>query len=82
MNIILYTKTGCPWCQDVIELLESKNILFQERNCTENKDHFDELVQKSGQFMTPTLDIDGVIIADSDADSVAAHLKSRGVQGF
>ncbi|MDO8571880.1 MAG: glutaredoxin family protein [bacterium] len=82
MNIIIYTKEGCGWCTEVINLLRSKNIPFEERNCTVNAQYFDELVQKSGQFMTPTLDIDGEIIADTDVQTVTSIFKKKGILGF
>ncbi len=75
MNIIVYVKTGCPWCLGVTGLLKEKGVKFEERNVTENKAHLNEMVQKSGQSKAPTLDIDGHILADSDKDQVAAYLK-------
>jgi glutaredoxin len=82
MNIILYTKTGCPWCKDVLDLFAEKGVKYEEREVRGNKTYYDELVTKSGQNKTPTLDIDGYIIADSDAPAVAAYLKEKGVEGF
>ena len=82
MNIIIYTKTGCPWCADALKLLIEKGVAFTEKECRGSKENFDELVQKSGQTLTPTLDIDGEILADSDAPAIAAFLKSKGVEGF
>ncbi|MEK7149354.1 MAG: glutaredoxin [Patescibacteria group bacterium] len=82
MNIILYTKTGCPWCAGVLKLFREKNVLFEEREVLGNPEYFKELVQKSGQTKTPTLDIDGHIIADSDADAVSAYLHEQNVSGF
>lgn len=82
MNIIIYTKTGCPWCAGALQLLKEKNLPFEEREVLENKNYFDELVKKSGQTETPTLDIDGFILADSDKDQVEAYLKEKGVGGF
>lgn len=82
MKIILYVKTGCPWCRDVRALLQSKNEPFEERNVTENQEFFDEMVKKSGQTMTPTLDIDGEILADSDAEQVSAYLVKKGLEEF
>ncbi|MBI5126565.1 MAG: glutaredoxin family protein [Candidatus Taylorbacteria bacterium] len=79
MNIILYTKTGCPWCKGVLELFAEHKIEFEEREVLGNKNYFDELVQKSGQTKTPTLDIDGQIIADSDREQVTEFLKQKGV---
>jgi glutaredoxin len=82
MKIILYTKTGCPWCKGVKELFAEKGVKYEEREVLGNKAYFDELVAKSGQNKTPTLDIDGEIIADSDREAVAAYLKGNGVEGF
>lgn len=74
-NIIVYVKTGCPWCIGVTDLLKEKGVVFEERNVTQNKAFMDEMVQKSGQTKAPTLDIDGHVLADSDKEQVAAYLK-------
>lgn len=82
MSITIYTKEGCPWCADALKLLREKGIAFVEKECRNNKENFDELVIKSGQTLTPTLDVDGEILADSDAPAIAAFLKRKGVEGF
>jgi glutaredoxin len=82
MNIILYTKKGCPWCEGVLDLFKEKNVKFEEREVLSNPAFFAELRQKSGQEKTPTLDIDGQIIADSDREAVEKYLKEKGYPGF
>ena len=82
MMIILYTKTGCPWCKGVLDLFKEKNVIYEEREVRGNKNYFDELVAKSGQQKTPTLDIDGQILADSDREQISAFLKVKGYSGF
>jgi monothiol glutaredoxin len=82
MHIIIYTKTGCPWCEGALALLREKNVPFEEREVRGNKEYFDEMVAKSGQSKAPTLDIDGFILADTDRDQIAAYLKEKGVAGF
>lgn len=82
MNIIMYTKVGCPWCDQARYFLESQNIPFVEKECRNNKEHFDELIRKSGQTLTPTLDVDGDILADTDAPAIADFLKKKGVEGL
>jgi len=82
MSIILYTKSGCPWCNEVRDLLRERDVAFEERECRGNKTYFEELVAKSGQTLTPTLDIDGVIIADTDAAAVERIFKEKQVAGF
>lgn len=79
MRIILYTKTGCGWCDEVRDLLNEKNIKFEERNVFEKPEYFEELIQKSKQTLTPTLDIDGKIIADTDVGEVADYLRGEGL---
>ena len=77
----MYTKTGCPWCDGVRDLLNEKGIKFEEREVLSNTKYYQELVEKSGQTLTPTLDIDGEIIADSDKDEVSEYLKKKGLSG-
>ena len=79
MRIILYTKTGCGWCDEVRDLLEEKKVEFEEKNVYEKPEYFEELVSKSKQTITPTLDIDGEIIADTDAGEVAGYLQRKGL---
>jgi glutaredoxin 3 len=79
MDIIVYTKTGCPWCNGVIEYLDNAAIEYEEREVTANPKYMEEMKQKSGQDKAPTLDIDGHILADSDKDQVDAYLKEKGL---
>ena len=75
-NIIIYTKTGCPWCREALDFLNKNNIKYEEREVLGNKKYFDKLVEKSKQSKTPTLDIEGYILADTDAGQIEQYLKS------
>jgi glutaredoxin len=77
MSIIIYTKTGCPWCKDALHFLRTRDISFEEREVRGNQAYFDELVKKSGQNKTPTLDVNGEILADTDAPAIEVFLKER-----
>lgn len=77
--IIIYTKTGCPWCRDALAFLRDKKIDFEEREVLGNPKFFEELKTKSGQSKTPTLDIDGEILADTDAKAIETFLKGKGI---
>ncbi|MEK7648910.1 MAG: glutaredoxin [Patescibacteria group bacterium] len=82
MNIIVYTKRGCPWCEEVLELLQSKGVPFEEREVLSNEKYYQEMRDKSGQEKAPTLDVDGDILADTDADAVVAFLAEKGLPQF
>lgn len=77
MNIVVYTKTSCPWCAEVLEFLRNKNVQFEEREVLKNPKFMEEMMQKSGQSKTPTLDIDGDILADTDAKAVEDFLRKK-----
>ncbi len=79
MNIIVYTKTNCPWAKQVIDFLNDKKIPFEERDIYKNPDWKKEVEEKTGQSKSPTLDIDGHFLPDSDAKQVESYLKEKGV---
>lgn len=76
MNIIVYTKTGCPWCIGVTDFLKEQSIDFEERNVTDNENYFIEMQAKSGQNKAPVVEIDGKIIADTDKEEIERELQS------
>ena len=81
MNLIVYTKTGCPWCIEVVNFLHENGIEFEERNVTKNEDFMQEMVDKSGQSKAPTLDLDGEILADVGSEETEVFLKEKGIIG-
>ncbi len=78
MSIIVYTKTGCGWAEEVKEFLQENKIVFEERDMLKNPAYKEEVLQKSGQWMSPTLDIEGDILPDSDKDQVETYLREKG----
>lgn len=81
MGLILYSKLGCPWCREVLAFLKEKKVPFEEREVRGNLEYLNELVKKSGQQKTPTLDLDGEILADADRESVERFLREEKVIG-
>ena len=79
MNLIVYTKSGCPWCRDVLDFLREKKVPFEEREVRGSTVFMDEMVKKSGQTKAPTLDLDGAILADTDREAVEKWLKEKGM---
>ena len=75
--LLVYTKTGCPGCRQVLAFLKERKVPFEERECRGDQKNFEELIAKSGQEKTPTLDLDGIILADTDAAAVELWLKER-----
>ena len=79
MSLIIYTKTGCPWCIDALKFLKENNVQFEEREVRSNPEYMRELEEKSGQTKAPTIDLDGEILADTDAQAIEDFLKEKGI---
>ena len=78
MKITLYRKSGCPWSAAVIGFLNELNVPYEIRNVTANPAYATEVEVLSGQCKSPTLDIDGLILADASVEDVARALEERG----
>jgi len=75
----IYTKEGCPWCEDALSFLKENNVDFEEKEVRSNSEYYQELVDKSGQDKTPTIDFNGEILKDSDVDEIKGFLKEKGI---
>ena len=53
-NLILYVKTGCPWCQKVLDFASEKGIEFELRNI-KDVGVVDELIARGGKRQVPYL---------------------------
>jgi glutaredoxin 3 len=76
---ILYIKPGCPWCDEVVDFLERKQIKVRSVVVSGNRDAMREMVDLSGQSKAPTMDWFGEVLADFGVDELTPFLKKRGI---
>lgn len=77
---ILYVKTGCPYCEEVLKFLGEHGVSFRQINVTEDKAGFAEMQKKSGQTKAPTLDWRGKILADFGVEELVPFLRDHNVK--
>ena len=75
----LYIKTGCPWCEEVLDYLDDQNIDYDKVVVSDDPEAMDEMVELSGQSKAPTMDWDGDILADIGDDELVPFLRSKGL---
>jgi glutaredoxin len=75
----LYIKTGCPWCEEVLDYLDDQNIDYDKVVVSDDPEAMDEMVELSGQSKAPTMDWDGDILADFGVDELVPFLRSKGL---
>lgn len=76
----LYVKTGCPWCEEVIDFLTDNGVGYREKNVSQDQSAFEEMRAKSGQTKAPTLDWHGKILADFGVMELKPFLLKQNVK--
>lgn len=70
MNVRLFIKPGCPWCDEAMEWLESNDIEYTALDVTSDREAKQEMLDLTGQTKAPSIDVDGNILADFSADEL------------
>lgn len=76
---VLYVKTGCGWCDEVIEYLDGRKLPYRKVVVSGNPAAFREMVDLSGQTKAPTMDWDGEVLADFGVDELVEFLSEKGM---
>jgi monothiol glutaredoxin len=73
-QIVAYLKTQCGWSNGVRAVLRKYNLPYQEKDIIQNPAFRWEMEQKSGQPLSPCVEINGVILADISGEEVEQYL--------
>lgn len=70
----LFVKTGCPWCEEVMDYLDHRGLLYHKVVVSGNPEAYARMVALSGQSRAPTMDWDGDILADFGVEELQVFL--------
>ena len=73
-QIVAYLKTQCGWSNGVRAVLRKYNLAYQEKDIIQNPAFRWEMEQKSGQPLSPCIEINGVMLADISGEEVEQYL--------
>lgn len=73
----LYVKTGCPWCEEVLEYFDAHKLPYEKIVVSGNPAAMNEMRELSGQTKAPTMDWDGEVLADFGVDELIPFLKAH-----
>ena len=77
MKIKAYLKPHCGWSNGVRAILRKYALGFEDIDIINNRDSYAEMVRKSGQPLSPCVEIDGVMLADVSGEEVENYLLSN-----
>jgi glutaredoxin 3 len=64
MNIRLFIKPRCGWCDKAQHWLDARGIKYDILDVISDSDAMKEMVELSGQTFAPVIDVDGTILSD------------------
>lgn len=73
-KIIAYLKPQCGWSQGVRAVLRKYNLPYEDRDIINDPRQRQEMIEKSGQMLSPCLEINGRMLADVSGEEVEAFM--------
>src|SRR5438094_4298529 len=73
-KIIAYLKPSCGWSQGVRAVLRKYELPFEDRDIINDPVQRQEMIQKSGQMLSPCVEINGRMLPDISGEEVEAFL--------
>jgi monothiol glutaredoxin len=78
-KIVAYLKPVCGWSNGVREVLRRHQLPYEDRDIINNPANYAEMVQKSGQPLSPCVEVNGEMVADVSGEELEEYLIARGL---
>ena len=78
-KITAYLKTYCGWSEGVRAIMRKYELPYEEKDIIANPAFRWEMEQKSGQPLSPCVEINGVMLPDISGEEVEHYLVSNGL---
>jgi monothiol glutaredoxin len=80
-EITAYLKTQCGWSNGVRAILKKYDLAYTEKDIIKNPAFRWEMEQKSGQPLSPCVEVNGVMVADISGEELEQYLLQQGLVG-
>jgi glutaredoxin len=78
-KIIAYLKPSCGWSQGVRAVLRKYDLPYEDRDIINDPAQRQEMIEKSGQMLSPCVEINGQMLADISGEEVEAWMLANKV---
>lgn len=79
LKIVAYLKPTCGWSQGVRAVLRKHQLPYEDRDIINDPAQRQEMIEKSGQMLSPCVEVNGRMLADVSGDEVEAYLLANGL---
>ncbi len=74
LKIVAYLKPHCGWSNGVRAIMRKYDLAFEERDIINDPAQRQEMIEKSGQMLSPCVEINGRMLPDISGEEVEAYL--------
>lgn len=78
-KITTYLKTFCGWSEGVRAIMRKYDLEFEEKDIIKNPAFRWEMEQKTGQPLSPCVEVNGEMLPDVSGEEVEAYLVEKGL---
>jgi len=78
-KIIAYLKPSCGWSQGVRAIMRKYDLPFEDRDIINDPLQRQEMIEKSGQMLSPCVEVEGHMLPDISGEEVEVYLLSKGL---
>lgn len=78
-KITAYLKTYCGWSEGVRAIFRKYNLPYEEKDIIKNPAFRWEMEQKSGQPLSPCVEVNGTMLPDISGEEVERWMLSNGL---
>lgn len=79
LKIVAYLKPSCGWSNGVRAILRKYDLPFEDRDIINDPAQREEMIEKSGQMLSPCVEINGHMLPDISGDEVEAWMLANNV---
>jgi len=73
-KIVAYLKPQCGWSMGVRAVLKKYDLPYEDRDIINDPAQRQEMIERSGQMLSPCVEVDGRMLPDISGDEVEAYL--------
>ncbi len=76
-KIVAYLKPSCGWSQGVRAIMRKYDLPFEDRDIINDPVQRQEMIEKSGQMLSPCVEVNGHMLPDISGEEVEAYLLAQ-----
>ena len=80
-KIIAYLKPTCGWSQGIRAVLAKYSLAYEDKDIINVPANREEMIRKSGQPLSPCVEIDGIMVADISGEELETWMVRNSIVG-